>query len=161
MQTHGYWSVVNHRWNFQMPSAVQDSLDRTDDARGAGAKQLEKPVFVQRLQDVTHENRPLHDAELAPLGRQLQQALSSDAGQDEAGRQRRSHEFLVAFLVYPECEEVHRSNLGHLVVGTVQPQNLETSVNVASQLLRLYQVHPSLFSRYICVGCFCPFILSE
>jgi len=39
----------------------------------------------------------------------------------------------MSLLVDPEHEEIHRSNLGHLVVGTVQPKDLKPSQQNWSQ----------------------------
>ena len=128
VQAHRQWCVVDHRRNFQLLALVEDPLDGTDDARRAGSKQFQQSVLVQRLQDVAHEDRPLHDAELSPLRRQLQQALPRDAGKDQAVRQRRCYQLLFTALICPEREEVHCSDLGHLVVGPVQPQHLKSSI---------------------------------
>jgi len=85
MQAHGYRSIIDHRWNFQLFAAIQDSLNWTDYTSRAGSEQFEKPVFVERFHDVAHEDWMLRDVKLIPLARQFQQAFPRDAREDEAG----------------------------------------------------------------------------
>lgn len=127
MQTHRQRSVVHHRRDLELCAVVENSLDRADDARGAGAEEFQQSILVQSSEYVAHEDRPFDHVELIPAGGQLHEALPRDAGQDEPGRERRGHELAVSLLVDPERKEVHRANLGNFVVRPVQPQHLHTS----------------------------------
>ena len=132
MKTHRQLRIVVHCWNFQLHAVVEDSLDGADVACRAGAKQFQKSFVVECSQNIAHEDWSLNHVELVPSAGQFQQTLPRDAGQDQSGGQWRSHQLLVAFLVDPESEEVHRAHLGHLVVRTIEPQHLNTPTNIPS-----------------------------
>ncbi|GMR62626.1 hypothetical protein PMAYCL1PPCAC_32821, partial [Pristionchus mayeri] len=110
-------------------SAIIDNLaDGRDDAGGASAEHLQQSVLLERRPDVLHGEGALGNLELAVLARQLQKRVARDTGKNQTTVERRRDQLELSLLVLPEDEDVHRPDLGNLLVLARQPHHLLASL---------------------------------
>ena len=87
------------------------------DCRSARREALQETMLGGSLLDVVDGEHPLAHLELVPLARQLEDRLARDARQNQPV-QRTRDQLLLALLVDPEEEDVHRAALHDDAVGT-------------------------------------------
>ena len=91
------------------------------------------PLLLESGDELVDGPLGLGDLELAPLSGKVQDAATSDTGEDGAIKRRRD-ELLLSLGIDPEAEEVHGADLRHVVVE--QPEDL-LEATLAGELGRL------------------------
>ena len=91
-------------------SVEQNSVDRAADRSSARSEALQQSLLRSSLLDIINRELLLRHLELVPLARELQNGLARDAGQNQSV-QRTRDQLLLALLVDPQEEDVHRAAL--------------------------------------------------
>ena len=109
-------------------SLIKESSDRADHGCRAGPKHLDQPAFAVGLHHLRHRDLPLGHLHPWPGAAHLHDGPPGHSRQDDPWGQWRCDKFLRPVLTSQQDENVHRSDLRYLVIGTKEPETLLATV---------------------------------